>query len=602
MTAGGDKKPIPQNHTARTYFDHSSAQRINTDTVIVESLRNEYPSLHLTIVPQHSCNLVAYARAGNGGLASIDNEKDRLRWSTFIPPQTRLNGGEGTLAEEVKFGKFLLDWDNKEYVLFIAEGKDGGAAYPVVVNQYILSPSVEATDRLMLAAGKWLNELHGEVWVFDGGYWEKSAELWESVAKASWDDVILDKEMKKAIRDDVDHFFDSRETYENLKIPWKRGIIYYGPPGNGKTISVKATMHALYERDPQYVRSLSSFAGPEYSINSIFSLARRTAPCYLVFEDLDSIVSDSVRSYFLNEVDGIKRNDGILMLGSTNHLDRLDPGISKRPSRFDRKYLFPNPNRSQREAYAGYWQGKLRSNKDIKFPDELCNAMAGITDGFSFAYIQEAMVASLLAIAARGDKDQGGENDDDELALLETSLDQHTIQEGLTLYTCHNRLPNGELCDAKFLRSEELERHRGARHATLRYHCPFCHEREAPISFHRFENICTHLRAHTRRPLGGKVNDGDPVSCQQALDDLHAHFRDGRPGCKLVEVFLAWLAGLSTATAIVDDRRPFSIGELSDPICWQFGEDSLDGLVLWREFKKQVRILREEMGGDQGEM
>ena len=60
----------------------------------------------------------------------------------------------------------------------------------------------------------------------------------------------------------------------------------------------------------------------------IFQKARQEAPCYLVFEDLDSIVSDNVRSYFLNEVDGLKRNDGILMVGSTNHLDRLDPGIA----------------------------------------------------------------------------------------------------------------------------------------------------------------------------------------------------------------------------------------------------------------------------------
>jgi SpoVK/Ycf46/Vps4 family AAA+-type ATPase len=175
-------------------------------------------------------------------------------------------------------------------------------------------------------------------------------------------------------------------------------------------------MHALYERKAAiptlYVRSLSSFGGPEYSINSIFSLARRTAPCYLVFEDLDSIVQDNVRSYFLNEVDGIKRNDGILMLGSTNHLDRLDPGISKRPSRFDRKYLFPNPNESQRVAYAQYWQKKLESNKDVDFPDALCGAIASITDGFSFAYIQEAMVASLLAIASEGGKD----NKEDQLA------------------------------------------------------------------------------------------------------------------------------------------------------------------------------------------
>lgn len=425
MTGGG-KQP-EQNHTARTYFDHSSAQRINTDAVIVDSLRSEYPSLHLTIVPQTSCNLITFASSGNGGLASIDNEKDRLRWSSYVPPATRLHGDEGGLAESVKFGKFLLDWEGKEYVVFVANGRDGTSSYPSVTHQYVLSPSIQATDRLLLAAGKWTNELHGEVWVFDGGYWQKSAELWDSVSKASWDDVILDKDMKDAIRGDVDHFFDSRETYENLKIPWKRGIIYYGPPGNGKTISIKATMHALYERKAPiptlYVRSLSSFGGPEYSINSIFSLARRTAPCYLVFEDLDSIVQDNVRSYFLNEVDGIKRNDGILMLGSTNHLDRLDPGISKRPSRFDRKYLFPNPNEPQRVAYAQYWQKKLESNKDVDFPDALCGAIASITDGFSFAYIQEAMVASLLAIAARsgsdhkGDDGSSGDDDLDKLVL-----------------------------------------------------------------------------------------------------------------------------------------------------------------------------------------
>ena len=84
---GGDKAPISQNHTARTYFDHSSAQRVNTDAVIIDSLRSEYPSLHLTIVPQRSCNLINYASSGNAGLASIDNEKDRLRWNAYIPPQ-----------------------------------------------------------------------------------------------------------------------------------------------------------------------------------------------------------------------------------------------------------------------------------------------------------------------------------------------------------------------------------------------------------------------------------------------------------------------------------------------------------------------------------
>lgn len=151
----------------------------------------------------------------------------------------------------------------------------------------MLSSSPTATNSLLLEVGKWNNELHNEIWVFDGGFWEKSTELWDSIRKASWEDVILDKSMKDQIIADVDDFFNSRDTYEDLKVPWKRGVIYYGPPGNGKTISIKAMMHALYQRKDAvptlYVKSLSSFMGDEYSINEIFSLARRTAPCYCAY-------------------------------------------------------------------------------------------------------------------------------------------------------------------------------------------------------------------------------------------------------------------------------------------------------------------------------
>lgn len=408
MTAGAHaQRPSPsQGETSRAYFEHSSANRVNTDAVVVEALRAEYPELHLTVVPRTSCNLFAYSAAGLASMAPIDKEKDRLTWRAFIPPASRLSGPRGALGDIVKFGKYLLDWQGKEYVVCFAEGRDGTGPFPSVTNQYILSASVEATNKLLFEVGAWSNELHNEIYVFDGGFWQKDASLWDSVQKSHWEDVILDEDMKATIIKDVENFFDSRETYEKLRVPWKRGIIYYGPPGNGKTISIKAMMNQLYKRDPVvptlYVKSLSSFGGPEYSINSIFSLARRTAPCYLVFEDLDSIVSDDVRSYFLNAVDGISKNDGILMVGSTNHLDRLDPGIAKRPSRFDRKYLFPNPNEKERTQYMHYWQKKLADNEDIEFPDKLCPAIAKITPHFSFAYLQEAMVASLLTIARDG--------------------------------------------------------------------------------------------------------------------------------------------------------------------------------------------------------
>lgn len=70
-----------------------------------------------------------------------------------------------------------------------------------------------------------------------------------------------------------------------------------------------------------YVKSFVAEMGPQWSISQIFSRARATAPCLLVFEDIDSMVAEKQRSYFLNEVDGLESNDGIYMLGTTNHCE-----------------------------------------------------------------------------------------------------------------------------------------------------------------------------------------------------------------------------------------------------------------------------------------
>ncbi len=137
----------------------------------------------------------------------------------------------------------------------------------------------------------------------------------------------------------------------------QRGILMHGPPGNGKTISLKAIIKTCDAKGyaPLYVKSFQSsyfatgnktlpptftfvgYAGDEVSMRSVFNKARQLAPCVLVLEDLDSLINDSNRSFFLNELDGLEGNDGLLVLGTTNHFDRLDPGLSTRPSRFDRK-------------------------------------------------------------------------------------------------------------------------------------------------------------------------------------------------------------------------------------------------------------------------
>ncbi len=67
-----------------------------------------------------------------------------------------------------------------------------------------------------------------------------------------------------------------------------------------------------------YVKSVGKFCDQD-DIRSIFEKAREIDLCLLVFEDIDSLMSDDVKSFFLNEVNGLKGNDDIMMVGSINY-------------------------------------------------------------------------------------------------------------------------------------------------------------------------------------------------------------------------------------------------------------------------------------------
>lgn len=259
--------PPPHDETTRQFFHHSSARRTNTDTVIAKALRQQYPNLSLSIAPATTCNLTGYAASGHAQSAPLHDSDDdhvpaSLSWTVYLPPARRMDGGLGVVAKDTHFEKYLYQWQGHDFIVYLVNGRDGGQSYPTIVNYYVLSTSEELATQLILAAGRWTSDLHEEIWVFDGGYWAKNAELYQSAMKASWESVILDEEMKKALIEDHLSFFRSRSTYDRLKVPWKRGIIYYGPPGNGKTISIKATMNMLYHlKQPVttlYVRSLKS--------------------------------------------------------------------------------------------------------------------------------------------------------------------------------------------------------------------------------------------------------------------------------------------------------------------------------------------------------
>jgi hypothetical protein len=265
LSANGSANDLAGLSAAEVYLRNGQAERISTDILIYSRLQKLYPKSHIRIAPADSCNILSFAAAGE---AKVTPDPDAngtpfgpLEWINYLAPQSRLRGNCGILQPRVLFGKYNVKWLDQEFILYVVEGRDGSGFYPQQVNNYIITSNPSSADSLILAAGAYGSVLHNEIWVFDGGYWRKDSDLWNSMQKASWDNVILDSDMKSSLVKGINRFFDSQDSYNRLKVPWKRGLIFYGPPGNGKTISVKATMNMLYNQKEDiptlYVKTLT---------------------------------------------------------------------------------------------------------------------------------------------------------------------------------------------------------------------------------------------------------------------------------------------------------------------------------------------------------
>ncbi|EAU84381.2 ATP-dependent Zn protease [Coprinopsis cinerea okayama7 len=413
----------------KSFYEHSvetvSAPWSYPIAASADALRRLYPKHSLQTTRDSSLNILSLP-----GVAVEPLEKTPLITSLFFAPLSkRLAGVPGVLIDKVELGGFNISWQGLDFIVYIIQAPIG---FGVVTQTYILHEGPEDRIRiLLLSAGAYNHELHNEIWVYDQGYWQKDSALWAEVQKADWKDVILKDEFKKALHKDVYGFFKSEKIYKELAIPWKRGLIFYGPPGNGKTISIKAIIKTCDEQGftPLYVKTFTNWAGDEQAMNDVFNKARQLAPCVIILEDLDSLITDRNRSFFLNQVDGLSGNDGLLLIGTTNHFDRLDPGLSTRPSRFDRKYKFDDPDLEERKLYVQYWQKKLSGNEEIDFPDKMVDEIAEITDRFSFAYLKEAFVSTLVTLAGwEGEKPSFRSLLKQEIHKLSKQLDKQVIE------------------------------------------------------------------------------------------------------------------------------------------------------------------------------
>jgi hypothetical protein len=267
---------------------------------------------------------------------------------------------------------------------------------------WIMAETAEVARRFYAAVCGHKAEVVDELLVFDGGRWTGSGRLFRQIGGTTFDNLVLPEKLKSEIQADVGRFFASREAYEKYGVPWKRGLLLVGPPGNGKTHAIKALINAT-GRPCLYIKTFESDDWTEETgIRKVFERARAASPCLLVLEDLDSLVSADNRSFFLNEMDGFAENAGILTIATTNHPGKLDPAILDRPSRFDRKYHFGLPAHPERLAYIEQWDRTLEPEARLTPEGEL--KAAERTEGFSFAYLKELVLSSLMAWVASAEK------------------------------------------------------------------------------------------------------------------------------------------------------------------------------------------------------
>ena len=281
-------------------------------------------------------------------------------------------------------------------------------------HHWIVADEKQLADDFFDAVCEWGCEVRGEILVYHDGFFEKNKELFDSIKTSTFDNLILRDSLKQEIQNDFTQFFESREIYERYGIPWKRGAIFIGPPGNGKTHTLKALINQL-GKPCIYVRSFKAEYGTEQeNMWEVFKRARM-APCIVVLEDLDSMIDNNNRSFFLNELDGFQSNNGVVVLATTNHPGKLDSSILDRPSRFDRKYHFHLPADAERLAYIMKWNNNLQT--DLQVSEKAAARVVGATEGFSFAYLKELFVASMVQWMSDGRSESM-----DDIVLAQTDL------------------------------------------------------------------------------------------------------------------------------------------------------------------------------------
>jgi len=229
------------------------------------------------------------------------------------------------------------------------------------------------------------------------------------VPNISWNDIGGLIDVKNELRELVQYPIEHPEKFEKFGMSPSRGVLFYGPPGCGKTLLAKAVANECQAnfisiKGPELLTMW--FGESEANVRDVFAKARAAAPCVLFFDELDSIAQqrggnsgdgggagDRVMNQLLTEMDGVGAKKNVFIIGATNRPDIIDAALM-RPGRLDQLIYIPMPDYESRLSILKAVLRKTPLHKDVDLP-----YLAAQTEKFTGADLTEiCQRAAKLAI------------------------------------------------------------------------------------------------------------------------------------------------------------------------------------------------------------